>query len=325
MNRTEDARGLLNCLPQPACLLENGKILFANEAAGEAFEALLEQPIPELPAVFSAGGWTYTLRPLDDLCLALAQRDAAAGEDVSFLRLPLAELFGSVSSMMPMVEDVEDPALHRKAAFVNRSLYRLHRAVANLEFAAAELTPQLRPVNLTILLEELRDQLPARYREDVTVDVELPAGSVQVFADEELLKRAVLNLLSNAIRHAKSGSAVQLALKKQNGRAMITVRNEGAPADPDEIFGGAKQARSHGTAGLGLELVRKVMQELGGTLLFHMPEDGTVVTMALPLRSGGMVLENRFPQFAYSGGIDTVLLELSDVLPLESFLPEAID
>ena len=183
MNRTEPYRGLLNCLPQPACLLENGKLLFANEAAGDAFAALLEQPLPELPAVLAVGGWTYTLRPLDDLCLALAQRDAAAGEDVSFLRLPLAELFGSVSSMMPMVEDVEDPALHRKAAFVNRSLYRLHRAVANLEFAAAELTPQLRPVNLTILLEELRDRLPARYREDVTVDVEDAADAADKIGD----------------------------------------------------------------------------------------------------------------------------------------------
>ena len=325
MNRTEPYRTLLNCLPQPACLLENGKLLFANEAAGDAFAALLEQPLPELPAVLAAGGWTYTLRPLDGLCLALAERVAHAGEDVSFLRLPLGELFGSVSSLMPAVEDLEDPAIHRKAANVNRSLYRLYRAVSNLDFAAADLTPHLRPVNLTVLLEELRERLPATYKNDVKVAMELPAASVPVFADAELLERAVLNLLSNAIRHAAGGSTVQLTLKKQNDRAMISVRNEGTPADPDQIFGGAEQAHMHGTAGLGLELVRKIMQLLGGTLLFRMPEDGTVATMALPLRSGGMVLENHRPKFDLSGGFNTVLLELSDVLPVETFLPEAID
>jgi len=325
MNRTEPYRGLLNCLPQPACLLEDGKLLFANEAAGDAFTALLEQPLPELPAVLAAGGWTYTLRPLDDLCLALAERDVPAGENVSFLRLPLGELFGSVSSLMPAVEDLEDPAIHRKAANVNRSLYRLYRAVSNLDFASSELTPQLRPVNLTILLEELREQLPLRYKEGVTVEMDLPAGSVQVFADAELLERAVLNLLSNAIRYATPGSAVQLTLKKQGGRAMITVRNEGLPADPDRIFGGAGQAHMQGTAGLGLELVRKIMQMLGGTLLFRMPEDGTLATLALPLRSGGMVLGSNKPKFDLSGGFNTVVLELSDVLPLETFFPEAID
>lgn len=325
MNRTEPYRGLLNCLPQPACLLENGKLLFSNEAAGNAFAALLEQPMPELPAVLSVGGWTYTLRPLDGLCLALAERDTPAGENVSFLRLPLGELFGSVSSLMPAVEDLEDPVIHRKAALVNRSLYRLYRAISNLDFAAADLTPQLRPVNLTILLEELRDRLPTLYKNQVTVETELPSVSVRVFADAELLERAVLNLLSNAIRHAAAGTAVQLSLKKQGSRAVITVRNEGVPADPDEIFGGAGQARMHGTAGLGLELVRKIMQLLGGSLLFCIPEDGTIATLALPLRSGGMVLESRRPKFDFFGGFNTVVLELSDVLPLETFFPEAID
>ena len=42
-------------------------------------------------------------------------------------------------------------------------------------------------------LEELREQLPLRYKEGVTVEMDLPAGSVQVFADAELLERAVLN------------------------------------------------------------------------------------------------------------------------------------
>jgi len=68
-----------------------------------------------------------------------------------------------------------------------------------------------------------------------------------------------------------------------------------------------------------------IMQMLGGTLLFRMPEDGTLATLALPLRSGGMVLESNKPKFDLSGGFNTVVLELSDVLPLETFFPEAID
>jgi len=326
MEFAEQYRAILNCLPQPACLLKNGSVLLQNEAAGGAFAALLQEPIPEPPAMLTCGEWIYTLRPLEDLCLVLASRAEPEGTDVSFLRLPQSELFGSVSSLMPSVEELEDPLIHRQAAGVNRSLYRLYRSISNLELSSSDPMPRFSQIDLTELLAELERHIPRPCRDGVTVEAELPSRPMPVLTDPQLLKRAVLNLLSNAIRHAESGSVVRLQLTKQQGRTMITVRNAGIPADPDTVFGGADKAHMHGTAGLGLELVRKIMGILGGTLLLRMPEDGTVATLALPARTaepGGTAL--RFDSFDMSGGFDPVLLELSDVLPLEVFLPEAID
>ena len=327
MEYPEAYREILNCLPQPACLLKDGAVLLQNAAAGNAFAALLQESVPQPPAVLTCGEWLYTLRPLGDLCLALASRAPQQGTDVSFLRLPLSELFGSVSALMPSVEELEDPAIHMQAAGVNRSLYRLYRSISNLEFSSSEPMSRFSQTDLTALLTELEAHIPQPCSGGVTVEAELPSRPVVVMTDPQLLQRAVLNLLSNAIRHARRGSTVRLQLTKQQGRAMITVRNEGTPADPDAVFGGAEKANWHGTAGLGLELVRKIMQTLGGTLLFRMPEDGTIATLALPAKSEepccGCVL--RCSHFDGNGGFDTVLLELSDVLPAEVFLPEAID
>lgn len=326
MGHPEQYRAILNCLPQPACLLQDGRVVLQNEAAGDAFAPLLREQLPEPPAVLTCGKWIYTLRPLEDLCLALAAAAPQSGTDVSFLRLPLSELFGSVSALMPSVEELEDPAIHLQAACVNRSLYRLYRSVSNLELSSSDPCLHQERTDLTSLLAELETHIPSPCSGGVTVEAELPSRPVTVLTDPQLLNRAILNLLSNAIRHARPGSVVRLTLTKQQGRAMISIRNEGEPADPAAVFGGTDQAQWHGTAGLGLELVRKIMQLLGGTLLLRMPQDGTVATLALPAGSGessGALL--RSPRFDSGSGFDPVLLELSDVLPAEVFLPEAID
>jgi signal transduction histidine kinase len=108
---------------------------------------------------------------------------------------------------------------------------------------------------------------------------------VQLSADEAQLRRAVGNLLDNAVRHARG--AVSVTLAERDGDAVLTVADDGPgiPADERERvferFTRLDDARSaDGGAGLGLAIARDIAERHGGTLTL---EDGSRFVLRLPV------------------------------------------
>jgi two-component system heavy metal sensor histidine kinase CusS len=118
-------------------------------------------------------------------------------------------------------------------------------------------------------------------------------GDAQVYADPSLFRQAVTNLLTNAIRHSKSGSVVSLFLSQlHGGAACIVVKDQGEGIDPEHIpyifdrFYQADTSRSRevgqGT-GLGLSIVKTVMTLHNGTVeIASVLKKGTTVTLTFP-------------------------------------------
>jgi len=104
-----------------------------------------------------------------------------------------------------------------------------------------------------------------RVRLESTGDVD-----VQLFADEELLRQMLLNLLDNAIRHTRPGGTVRTTIAAKADHVAIAVEDEGpgiAPADRERIF--QRFVRLHAGsdgAGLGLPLARWIVEAHGGSL-----------------------------------------------------------
>ena len=98
------------------------------------------------------------------------------------------------------------------------------------------------------------------------------AGSGTVQADPQLLRRALANLLSNAIRHASPGSTVMLAAAQVAGETELSVTNQGDPVaahDLPHLFerfyrGDASRSAGTGSTGLGLSIVSAIMAVHGG-------------------------------------------------------------
>jgi two-component system heavy metal sensor histidine kinase CusS len=120
-------------------------------------------------------------------------------------------------------------------------------------------------------------------------------GEARVWADDILLSRAVGNLLTNALRHARRGSTVVLsAIAAPNGSCRISVANEGLPIAPEHqsrIFERRYQiddpespvTRSATGMGLGLAIVKSTMDLHGGTASVHSaPGQATVFTLSFP-------------------------------------------
>ncbi|HEV3217617.1 MAG TPA: HAMP domain-containing sensor histidine kinase, partial [Vicinamibacterales bacterium] len=93
---------------------------------------------------------------------------------------------------------------------------------------------------------------------------------VEIDADEDLLRRMLMNLLENAVRHTGVGTTIRVELTRQNGRIEIAVRDQGTgiPAEHrDRIFERFVRLESApGGAGLGLPIARWIAEAHGGSL-----------------------------------------------------------
>jgi two-component system heavy metal sensor histidine kinase CusS len=119
-------------------------------------------------------------------------------------------------------------------------------------------------------------------------DVQLSCdGDGVVLADPALLRRALANLVSNAVRYADAGSTVSLRATRHGEVMQISVTNIGVTIAPEHLphlferFYRADPARGHvdGSTGLGLAIVSAIMDLHGGTVAVHL--DGATTRFTL--------------------------------------------
>lgn len=148
---------------------------------------------------------------------------------------------------------------------------------------------RLQPADLAELLGGVADSLAqdAAFR-GVELALDL-VDRVVAATDTVLLEQVVDNLVLNALKHS-GGQQVLISLRREVGRAVLSVADDGhgiAPGDQARIFGkfgvATNTPRGSGT-GLGLWIVRKLVDALGGELtLTSSPGAGATFTVALPL------------------------------------------
>ena len=166
------------------------------------------------------------------------------------------------------------------------SLLTLSRADAG----HVKLTRQ--PVDLSSLVQDTITQVQVLAEEKSQhVAAELN-GPVLISADAVLLRRAVVNLLDNAIKYAPAGTAIHVTLSAEGQQAMVSIRDQGpgiSAADQDHIFDRfyrVDRSRSRDTAGagLGLAIARWVVEAHGGVISVTSEEGhGSTFRITLPV------------------------------------------
>jgi two-component system sensor histidine kinase CpxA len=162
-----------------------------------------------------------------------------------------------------------------------------------LEVARAEADPsalEVETVDIGSLLTELADQC-AIEAVDRGCEIELALFSPgTVMGDADLLRRAIENVLRNAVQHTPEGTHIRLSGSGDEVSATIAVRDWG-PGVPDtalaEIFGpfyraDASRDRSTGGVGLGLAIAQRAIALQRGTIRAENCRPGLRVTMRLP-------------------------------------------
>ena len=174
-------------------------------------------------------------------------------------------------------------------------------ATARLDVATGRLGEGKVPMRWTTAsLGELVEKSRVRFatlHSERELEVVGGAGLPEIECDPNLLRRAVDNLLDNAVKHAAgSRVALRVSADTEARSVSIEVEDDGAGMSPEaarrafEPFFRADQSRDRrtGGVGLGLSIVRTIIDAHGGEVtLDSKPGRGTKVTMRLPLRRGG--------------------------------------
>lgn len=177
-------------------------------------------------------------------------------------------------------------------------LERLARMIADMLFLAKadhhQILPQREAVNLG---DEVRDLL-AYYgilAEDKRLQVSL-SGSASVAGDRLMLRRALSNLLSNAIRHTPEGGRIAVGIERDLcSTVKLTVENSGPTLPPEQLprvfdrFFRADSSRQRTTegSGLGLAITRSILRAHGGDVRVTSADELTQFTLTLPDRRDG--------------------------------------
>lgn len=113
--------------------------------------------------------------------------------------------------------------------------------------------------------------------------------------DGERLREVIDNLLSNAIKYSQIGGRIDLALERQNENAVIRVKDQGAglsPEDLSHVFGrfqrlSAKPTGNEISTGLGLSIVKRIVDLHNGSVVAESPGPGlgATFTVTLPVQA----------------------------------------
>ena len=275
-------------------LLGDQKLPAAVTAAQDGLLFILEPETPELRS------------------LALAARE---------LREPLAGLM-ACAQQLSALPDGKEPASR-----LNRGLHQLLRIVGNMSDAGRK-DSRMELRELCALTREIFDRAKSLTdHTGITLTYEGPEEEIYGLADGNLLERAVLNLLSNAIRFTPDGGTVQAKLTRHDRMLHLTVADSGsgiADAVRSTLF--RRYLRQPGLEdsrwgiGLGMVLVRSAAASHGGTVLVTQPGEGTRVTLTLAIRQDTEnVVRSPLLRVDYAGELDHGLIELSDCLPPELY------
>jgi signal transduction histidine kinase len=232
----------------------------------------IELPGPDDELKQLADTFDAMLARLDAAFAAQRQFTADASHE---LRNPLAIIRTNVD--VALADPHADPDdLRHTIVVVKRASDRMARLVDDLLALARRQQPILEhePLDLGAAVAEASDDfvVPAAAR-SIVLDRAI-APDVIVTGDRDALKRAVANLLENAVRLAPEGSRIRLATGSEGDRAWIAVADEGpgiSPEDQAHVFdrfwrADRGRARTDGGTGLGLAIVRQIVESHGGQI-----------------------------------------------------------
>ena len=229
------------------------------------------------------------------------------------LRTPLAALLGFIQTLQGTAKD--DPAARAKfLAIMQGQATRMARLIDDLlSLSRIELNAHLQPntpLELAPIVRQVADGLQTLARDrDVAIKVATPPDALIVLGDRDELIRALENLVENALKYGAAGKRIDITLTRGQTRAgvlevRVAVRDYGPGIAPEHLPRLTERfyrvdvadSRAQGGTGLGLALVKHVLNRHGGRLnIESTPGEGATFTMHLPLHMADSPVTNELP------------------------------
>lgn len=248
------------------------KVLALKDAAGE-------------PVAFATVSQDVTeRRRLEDslrgLAADLSEADRRKNEFLAMLahelRNPLAPISNAVSLLR---SDVDEKTGAAALDMLERQVAQMRRLVDDLldvsRVTQGKIELRNERIELAPVIEQSVEAVSPFYgRLGLTLNVSLPEDPVYLYADRERLAQVIGNLLNNASKFTNVGGTVSLTVQKDDGSAVIKVRDDGIGIREEDLSGlfemftqvDTSLERSRGGLGIGLTLARTLVEMSGGTI-----------------------------------------------------------
>jgi PAS domain S-box-containing protein len=216
------------------------------------------------------------------------------------LRTPLAAILGWTSVLRRHASG--DEGLTRAVRSIERSASAQRKLLEDVLDAArvfaGKLTVEIRSIDLRRVINEAVDMVqPEADAKGVALEVSLEPGSEELAGDPDRLKQVAWNLLANAIKFTPRGGRVTVRARREGPDVYIEVRDTGIGIAPDflpQVFDRFRQGHSgrsgRGGLGLGLAIVRDLVELHGGIVRASSEGKGKGATFTLRLPSGASTI-----------------------------------
>ncbi|HYO80935.1 MAG TPA: HAMP domain-containing sensor histidine kinase [Bryobacteraceae bacterium] len=265
----------------------------APASPGRGAQALLFTGLTLVIVLVATGSYAVFRAVARELSVARLQTDFVSAVSHEF-RTPLTTL----RSMSEMLERGRVPTEERKQRYYElmaRETARLHHLVEDLlDFGRMDAGAREYDLQRVEVAALVRQSIAEFHEEHATSTLRMSLNehcAPQVMADPEALRRALHNLLDNAVKYSPEETEIQVAVRTVGDRVCISVEDRGmgvAPEDLQRIFrkferGTAAKASSIRGTGLGLAMVDAIIRAHGGSITVESElHKGTTFTMALP-------------------------------------------
>ena len=321
MEQHYDALELLDMIPRPAFFVRGGVIVKVNPAASSYFfetgtnvKDLLLTGAEEYTAF--TGGRLYLNLSISDQTLGFSvsricdgdifrmEQDSDNSELQAMalaareLRDPLTNVLITADRLFPVSGLNEDPVTREQVARINRGLFQMLRVISNMSDAnryITDTTARQEVRNICGIIDEIFARAADLVRHGgLTLEYTGYPEAIYTLVDVEKLERAILNIISNAMKFTPKGGNIQASLTKRDNRLYLSIQDTGTGIH-DHLRGDIHSRYTREPAvedgrfgiGLGMVLIRSAATVHGGTVLIDQPENcGTRVTMSFAIRAG---------------------------------------
>jgi two-component system phosphate regulon sensor histidine kinase PhoR len=292
---------IITALREAIAAAEPRRATYVDHGPVDRWIELIVTPVP-VPTAF--GGTDYCMlmtfhdqTPLRRVEEMRADFVANASHE---LRTPLAALSGFIDTLQGPARD-DEKARERFLGIMHAQATRMARLIDDLlSLSRVELSAHVRPdaeVDLVPIIRQVADGLePLASEREVRIEIDLPAGPVVIAGDREELLRLFENLIENALKYGASGGRVVVSLTQATspdgaGEIRVMVRDFGPGIAPEHLPRLTERfyrvdvgdSRAQGGTGLGLSLVKHILNRHRGRLLIESTlKNGATFTACFP-------------------------------------------
>jgi two-component system, OmpR family, phosphate regulon sensor histidine kinase PhoR len=292
---------IITALREAIATTENRRATYLDHVPVDRWMELIITPVP-VPTLFGGTEKCMLMTFHDQTPLRRVEEMRAdfVANASHELRTPLAALSGFIDTLQGPAKD-DAKARERFLGIMQAQATRMARLIDDLlSLSRVELSAHVRPdtlADIVPIIRQVADGLEPLARErQVTVDIDLPDVPVQIAGDREELLRLFENLVENALKYGASGGKIIVSLESAISsegipEIRVMVRDFGPGIAPEHLPRLTERfyrvdvgdSRAQGGTGLGLSLVKHILNRHRGRLLIEsVPKNGATFTACFP-------------------------------------------